>query len=104
MADLIDGVTVKLAGKDYVIPPLTFKALRKLQPKLAVINSMGSVPTDEQMQAVVDLVHGAMVRNYPEMTANDVEELLDMKNTPTVIQALMGVSGLEKGEAMAGSH
>lgn len=103
MSNIIDGVKIKMAGTDYIVPPLSFKHLRKLQPKLTLLGNIIGVPSDEQMEAVTELVHAALSRNYPEMTPDSVEELIDLSNLSTIMNAIMGVSGLVQGEAAAGN-
>lgn len=96
---MIPGVTVNLGGEDFVVPPLNFKALRALQPKLALIDGIAGRPTDEQMDALVETVHMALQRNYPDLTREKLEDILDMGNAPPAIRAIMGASGLaQQGE------
>jgi hypothetical protein len=98
---VIDGVTVRMGGADWVIPPLNFRLLRKLQTRLADLTALGrsGAPTADVMDAVVDLVHPAMQRNYPEITREQVEDMLDMGNMGPTIQAIMGASGVVQTQA-----
>lgn len=100
---LIEGVKLNLGGREFVAPPLNFKALRKFTPQLAVLSKMGDVPTAEQIDVVLDIVHTALVRNYPDLNRDDLEELLDLANLAKALEAIMGASGLERtsGEARA---
>ena len=43
---------------------------------------------------VVDCLHGALVRNYPDMTRADVADLVDLGNMEEVMTAVMKRSGL----------
>ena len=52
---LIEGVRINLGGREFVAPPLNFKALRQLTPKLAILASMGDVPTNDQTDVVLDV-------------------------------------------------
>jgi hypothetical protein len=101
MMALIEGVKINMGGRDFVAPPLNFKALRALTPKLVILSAMGDVPTGEQIDVVLDVVHAALVRNYPDLTRDELEELLDLANLASALVAIMGASGLEKtsGEA-----
>ena len=102
MAKLIDGQTVTLRGQDFVIPPMTFGQLRRLGPQFAVLQSGADFNT-ESMDAILDVIHAAMLPNYPETTKAVVEDLLDPTNIGAAIGAVMGASGLTKsGEALAG--
>lgn len=100
---LIEGVRINLGGRDFVAPPLNFKALRQLTPKLAILASMGDVPTNDQTDVVLDVVLAALTRNYPDLTREELEDLLDLANLAKALEAIMGASGLERttGEAPA---
>lgn len=94
MSDFIDGASVKMGGKEYTIPPLTFRHIQKLEPLINSIGQIQGTPTEKQMDAVAEIVHMAMSRNYPEMKREDVLDLLDLGNLKSVLDAVMGISGL----------
>jgi hypothetical protein len=94
---LHEGTKVTMGGRDFILPPLTLKALRLLGPKIKVLGQINDVPTEEQVGAMVEVVHASTVRNYPDMTPEDLEDLLDLGNLPTVFQAIMSSSGLKQG-------
>ena len=103
MAVLHEGTTVKMGGRDFILPPLTLKALRRLGPTIANLSDLAGVPTPEQVDAMVELVHASAVRNYPELTMDDLLDLLDLGNLPEVFPAVMAASGLKRsavGEAL----
>lgn len=93
------GVWVVLGGDAYQIPPLNFGAIQALQDKMAVIQGMSGVPTMEQMRVVAEVVQMAMRRNYPDITTDDIIEMLDLGNFRQVFDALLGQSGYTKGGA-----
>ena len=97
MATLIEGAKLVLGGREFIVPPLNFKALRALTPKLGILAGLGAVPTSEQFDVVVDLVHAALTRNYPDMGKDELEELLDLGNLSTALEAVMGASGMVRG-------
>lgn len=97
----IEGVKVNIGDSTYIVPPLSFKALRLLKGKLRLLTDIGNIPEDEQLDAVLDVVLMALNRNYPMMTREDLEDIIDLANLRVLITAIMGVSGLEqtRGEA-----
>jgi hypothetical protein len=99
---VIEGQTITLGGKDYVVPPLNFKALRLLAKDITHLTSLtpGDPFTPEQAEAITRVVHSCLVRNYPDMTQEDTEDLLDVSNMEQIVAAVMGVSGFTKGEHM----
>jgi len=97
---MIEGTTIAIGDKEYVVPALSFGQIKRLIPKIQVLQSVTSSLTSEQMEAVVEVVQTALKRNYPEITADDVEDMLDLSNAPRIIKAILGGSGFVQGENM----
>ena len=104
MPEIIDGASIRMGGKDYIVPALSFGQLRRLMPKLKETNSIGAQMTPEQMENVIEIVFAALSRNYPDLKLEDVENLIDLNNLATIFSAVMGQSGLSKSvDALAGT-
>jgi hypothetical protein len=105
MADIIDGVTIRMGAREFVVPPMNLKLMRRLLPKINSLRNLDASMDGAQMDVMVEIVHSVLTRNYPALTTDEVEDLLDFRNMQPVLTAIMGVSGLEKpeGEAQAGS-
>lgn len=105
----LEGVLINLGGQALIVPPLNFKALKALQSKFSTLNSLkvGSVPTADQMDVSMEIIHAAIVRNYPDVTLEQVQDWVDLININEILPAIMGASGLERtkgaevGEAQA---
>ncbi len=95
---MIPGVKIQMGGQDWQVPPLTLGQLRRLQPLIAQLTSGDTL---QVMEAVCDLVSAALSRNYPDMTSDKAADLIDLGNRASVIDAVMGSSGLQLGEAAA---
>lgn len=95
---LIDGVTVNMGGKDWIVPALSFKQLRELLPKIQSLdqNDKDSMVDEKHTMIVTELVKAALSRNYPDVTIEDVENMLDIRNSSILMLAIMG-----KGNAVA---
>ncbi|HWK45129.1 MAG TPA: hypothetical protein VNT30_10425 [Stellaceae bacterium] len=110
MTQLIDGAILRMGGRDWTIPPLTFGQIKRLRPLLEAIPATASgVLTGDQLDAIVAIVHAALGRNYPDVTFDQVgDDLLDLGNMAAVVNAVMTGSGLvssgvtPSGEAPAG--
>lgn len=87
----IKGKTVNLGGTDYVIPPLNLRALEQFQEQLAGFNGAVSA---QNMSLVADIALAALHRNYPELTRDEVAEVIDLGNMAEVMEAVMSTSGL----------
>ena len=54
------------------------------------------------MDCIVDVVHAAVIRNYPALTKEEVEDLIDLGNAAVIIKAVMGQSGLVRKDGAPG--
>lgn len=103
----VAGVAVTLNGQEYVIPPIALGALEQLQERIGRFD--GSAQDIQQVSTVIDCAHAALRRNYPDMTREQVADLIDIGNMMEVFEAVMDVSGLKRkaqeaertGEAVA---
>lgn len=100
-----EGVSVKMGEEDFIVPPLNFSRLKKLTPLIEELGAMkiGEPITAKQADAIITVIHSALSRNYPHLTIENVEEMIDLGNVGPIIQAVMGVSGFSSGEKVAGN-
>jgi hypothetical protein len=89
----VKGVEFDFGDQLLVIPPLSLSALEQLQEKLSAFDgTLSSASTG----TVVDCVHAALLRNYPDMQRESVSNLLDVGNMMDVMACVMDVSGLKR--------
>jgi hypothetical protein len=94
--ELIPGVEFNFGGgRVYTIPPLSLGALQRLQDKLSSLNDRTALDP-VAMGVVVEALHAALARNYPDMTSADVAELVDVSQIGDVMSAVLDVSGLQR--------
>jgi hypothetical protein len=96
------GKWVTLGLEAYRIPALGFAAIADLQDDVESLRDMGGRPSPEHMKVVAKIVHAAMLRNYPEMTVAEVEDMLDLDNYSPVLSAVLSISGFSKGPTTVG--
>jgi len=99
---MIPGVAVAMGGQDWMVPPLTLGQLRRLMPKVRQLTEIGASMGEAQIAVLVDIVTAALQRNYPEMTPDKVENLLDLGNASAVLNAVLTGSGLKPGGTAMG--
>jgi len=92
---MIPGVTILMGGRDWLVPPLTLGQLRRLMPKVRQLTEIGAAMGEAQIGVLVEIVAAALQRNYPEATADMVENLLDLGNASAVLNAVLTGSGLK---------
>lgn len=104
-----DGVVVRMGGRDYVVPPLTLAQLRKHEEDLRKVRDITPFSPLAEVEPAIRVIHAAMTRNYPDLTQEALEEVLDLGNVMPAFLAVCAMSGLERakegaaeGEAPAG--
>ena len=90
---MIEGIDIRIGGKTLTFPSLSLKQVRVLLPKLQTATA--SSFDAENMDTILEVVHAALTRNYPEMTKEELEDGLDMRNMAQAMKAVMAISGLE---------
>ncbi|MFX5061062.1 hypothetical protein ABTC45_17950 [Acinetobacter baumannii] len=88
------GSTVVVDGQPFVFAPLSLGAVEKLLPALQSFK-----PDD--VGTVIDVAHKSLKRNYPDITRDDVAEMLFMDQLTEVMEAVMSVSGLKGNDDSA---
>jgi len=85
-AGIIDGTPISMGGSEWIVPPLTIQQYLRLLP---IIKQAMSSQDDQAVPLVVEVVTAALQRNYPNLTAEMVENMLDLGNlVPAYIAAL----------------
>jgi tRNA-dihydrouridine synthase len=98
---MIEGYKLTLGGTEYVVPPLNIKQIRTMKDDIDNLRITNSGDIDSFSNGL-RVIQAAMSRNYPEITFEQLEEIIDLGNYKNVVLAIMGQSGLiQKGEAQA---
>ena len=90
----VPGIRMTLGGNEYVVPPIALGALEQLEDRIASFNP--NVLDLKQMGIIIDCAYAALKRNYPDLTREDVGEIVDIGNMNEVFEAVMDVSGLRR--------
>ena len=99
---MIPGVTITMGGRDWLVPPLTLGQLRRLMPKVRQLTEIDASMGEVQIGVLVEIVVAALQRNYPDATADMVENLLDLGNAGTVLNVVLTGSGLRLRDGRLG--
>lgn len=86
----VPGVAMVFEGTEYIVPPLNAAAVKQYRTQVATL-MVGSMP---DIEVIVRLLHAALVRNYPALTVEQVEQWVDFANMVPIMDAVMHVSGL----------
>lgn len=88
------GIPYDFDGRTLIIPPLSLGAMEQLQGRLETMD--GASITPEYIGTVVDSVHAALQRNYPDMTREEVGGLLDLQNMQEVMACVFDFGGVKR--------
>jgi len=93
---MIAGTKITIGETEYTVPSLTLKQLRS--GALEKIRENDQLITDgkawESFVPRVQVIGMALRRNYPDLTDDALEDLLDMRNINEVWLAVLGASDL----------
>lgn len=90
------------ATKKLIIPPMSLGALELMQDKLAIVPTLTA--TDPvAVKTMIDALHLALKRNYPEITRPEVAELIDVGNMGDIFECLMDVGGVKRKSQQRGN-
>jgi hypothetical protein len=92
-----EGVPVYMDGKEWVIPALSVRQYREHQ-KLLQDGDVTQENLHDYIVARVPLIGAAMRRNYPELTDEQVMDMLDLRTVVRVIQAIGFQTGLRPAQ------
>lgn len=90
----VKGIPFEFSGCTLVIPSLSLGAMEQLQERLAGMSDDMFDP--ENISTVIDTLHAALGRNYPDMTREEVANLVDLENMQEAMTCAMDVSGLKR--------
>lgn len=95
------GVAVFMAGQTFIIPALSVRQFRdnyeKLTNPIGDVNENTITATFESFVPVIGL---AIRRNYPDITDEQLWDMLDLATFKEVVAAIQNASGMR--EAVAG--
>jgi hypothetical protein len=89
----LDGKEIYLGGEKYVIPPIPLIYMGRLKRGQ---QAMQAEDFDKGTADLVDVIHAALIRNYPDLSIDVVSQNLDLGNYASIMDAASSVSGMEK--------
>ena len=91
------GNPLTIDGHTLIFAPLSLGAVEKLLPALQSFQ-----PND--VGTVIDVAHKSLKRNYPDITREDVADLIYMDQLQEVMTAVMSISGLKSEQNAQGKE
>lgn len=88
-------VSVLLRDREFKVSPLTLGDLRRLEPALLGVEQ--HVATGfSSMLGLVPVIHASISKLHPEVALEELEEMLDLKSFPDILDRVLEVSGLKR--------
>ena len=98
------GVKIDMGGRDFTVPALRFGAVKQFSKDgtFALIDTMKVAGLNEEnIDAAIRVIRAAMGLNYPELTEQDILDLVDLRTLPELLGAVTGQSRLEATDPKA---
>lgn len=89
------GIEVKIGKEIYVVPELNFFHIKTFGRKLA---NIGQIEFEERMDLMIDVIHAAVSRNYPEIERDFLYNKLSLTDANNCFNAILNGSGLGSAE------
>jgi hypothetical protein len=90
------GVPLKLGRQEYILPALPLKRLKEASPLMT-----GTIASDGYVDTLIQAVYWSLLRNYPELKVEEVEDSVDMLNYGDVVKAFTAANGFVVTEQVA---
>ncbi|MFZ5544401.1 MAG: hypothetical protein ACOZJZ_12645 [Pseudomonadota bacterium] len=91
---MIPGIEFDFGGgRVYLVPPLSLGALELLQERIGQVLQTAD---PQSIATTLDVAFHALRRNYPDITREQVGELVDLGNMAEVFEVVMDVSGVRR--------
>lgn len=91
---MILGVTVKIGGKEYVLPPLNLRLYFDHEKDLDVLMKPAEHSNTEYVKAAMAVLVPSLKRNYPEFSDSEFLEVA-YSEVPELVRALFTKAGFE---------
>lgn len=90
-----DGEAMKIGDRTFVVPSLSVKQARTLWPEILELNKDISIENfPDKLDKALPIIHAALSRNYPDLTVEELGDLVDIRNFRPLMRAIAGQSGV----------
>lgn len=94
------GVPIYMDGQTWVVPSLSVRQYREHEDALRTASAQPSF--DDQVKTMLPVIRAALGRNYPDVTEEQLLDMLDATTYFEVVRAVAGASGLKEKEQAPG--
>lgn len=91
---MIPGAILTFAGTDYTVPPINLRIGFAYKDQLeAVCKPEGEVPFSEYAEAAGSILFALFQRNYPDMTRDAFNDMIDLPVLRPIMNGMLHISG-----------
>jgi hypothetical protein len=91
---MIPGALIKLGGTDYTVPPINLRIDFAFKEQIATVcQPEGAVEFAEYVDAAGTILFALFQRNYPDMSRDAFNELIDLPLLRPVMNGMLQMSG-----------
>jgi hypothetical protein len=101
--ELISGEEIKLGGETFVLPPFNMKFI--VEERISMMDKLNKAVGEKRGRLMVEMIHKALVRNYPDMTVDRLMELLDPRSIGKIMALIPALNDFSQpGEIPPGEQ
>lgn len=91
---MIPGANISLGGTEYTVPPINLRIDFAFKDQIAkVCRPEGELPFAEYVEAASAILFALFQRNYPDMTRDAFNELIDLPILRPIMNGMLSISG-----------
>lgn len=100
-APIYPGVSIQVGERTLVVPRLSLRQMQVLREQILRIETKGASGIAQQVDDVLDVSFAAVGRNHPDITRDELGDLLDLGNVAQILRAAIAgkLGEATKGEA-----
>lgn len=93
-----EGVKVRIGNREFVMPSLSVGQAKRLWPQILKLDKEGISAEDipEKFELAVPIIHAALSRNYPQLTVEQVEDMVSISQLRQLLLVVSGQSGMKE--------
>lgn len=92
-----DGIKITLAGHEVTVPSMNLRQIKQYGKEMVELQKKSDIDIFDRMASFLPMICDVLNRNYPGLTTEHLEDVLDMGNFTVVFQAAMNASDI-RGE------
>lgn len=91
---MIPGASITLGGTDYIVPPINLRVDFAFKEQIATVcKPEAEVAFADYVEAAGAILFALMQRNYPDMTRDAFNDLIDLPVLRPIMNGMLAISG-----------